>query len=121
MARKRALSMTAVQVIQAVSAGHRYGFDVMDATGLPSGTVYPAMSRLERDGLLRSSWESADVAHDEKRPPRRYYRVTAPGIEALEAALDRLRVLEAARREAERAAVVAGLAFPGEPLGGTTG
>lgn len=113
--------MTAVHVIQAVSAGHRYGFDVMDATGLPSGTVYPALSRLERDGLLRSSWENADVAHREKRPPRRYYRVTAHGLKSLETALERLRVLEAARRDAERAGAVRGRGLTGEAFGGATG
>lgn len=110
--------MTAVQVIQAIAAGHRYGFDVMDATGLPSGSVYPALSRLERDGLLRSSWERADVAHEEKRPPRRYYRVTAGGVQALEGALDRLRKLEAARRVAERKAGARRPGGTGEALGG---
>ena len=107
--------MTALHVIQAVAAGHRYGFDVMDVTGLPSGSVYPALSRLERDGLLRSSWESAELAHEAKRPPRRYYRVTARGIEALDAALDRLRRLEAERRSAVRAPLA------GEAFGGATG
>jgi PadR family transcriptional regulator PadR len=118
MTKKRGLSMTAVQVIQAIAAGYRYGFDVMDATGLPSGTVYPALSRLERDGLLRSSWESADVAHTEKRPPRRYYRVTAAGVQALEAALDRLRRLEEARRAAQRKAGVRRPGGTGDALGG---
>jgi len=35
-----------------------YGFSVMEMTGLPSGTVYPAMRRLERDELIRSHWET---------------------------------------------------------------
>ena len=34
-------------VLRAVAAGHRYGFDVMEACALPSGTVYPALRRLE--------------------------------------------------------------------------
>jgi DNA-binding PadR family transcriptional regulator len=94
MATSRNLSLTALSVLQAVAHGYRYGFDIMDATGIPSGTVYPALNRLERNGLLRSRWEAADLAHDEKRPPRRYYRITAAGAEALEEALSLLRRLE---------------------------
>ena len=67
--------------------GFEYGFDVIDTTGLPSGTVYPALSRLERDGYLRSAWEDDDSAHREGRPARRYYRVTAPGARVLDETL----------------------------------
>lgn len=79
----RRLSITAVSVLQAIANGYEYGFDVIDQTGLPSGTVYPALSRLERDGFLRSAWENETAAHAEGRPARRYYRVTAPGVKAL--------------------------------------
>ncbi len=89
----RQLSITAVSVLQAIADGHEYGFDVIDATGLPSGTVYPALSRLERDGYLRSAWEDEASAHAEGRPARRYYRVTAPGVRALAAALAHYRAL----------------------------
>ena len=40
-------------ILQAVDAGFVYGFSIMEMTGLPSGTVYPAMRRLERDELIR--------------------------------------------------------------------
>ena len=79
----RRLSIAALSVLQAVANGFEYGFDVIDATGLPSGTVYPALSRLERDGYLRSAWEDERRAHADGRPARRYYRVTAPGARAL--------------------------------------
>jgi DNA-binding PadR family transcriptional regulator len=49
------LSITAVSVLQAVADGYEYGFDVIGETGFPSGTVYPALSRLVRDGYLRSA------------------------------------------------------------------
>lgn len=94
MSNPRNLSLTALSVLQAVAHGYRYGFDIMDATGNPSGSVYPALNRLERNGLLKSRWEEAAVAHDEKRPPRRYYNITAAGAEALQEALDLLRQLE---------------------------
>ncbi|REJ83260.1 MAG: PadR family transcriptional regulator [Acidobacteria bacterium] len=58
----------------------------MDATGLPSGTVYPALRRLEDSGFVRSSWEPHARAERAKRPRRRYYEVTASGVTALEAA-----------------------------------
>ena len=70
-------------VLRAVAAGHRYGFDVMEACALPSGTVYPALRRLERAGLLRSGWERAADAHAEGRPRRRTYVLTPPGRDAL--------------------------------------
>jgi DNA-binding PadR family transcriptional regulator len=66
-------------VLLAIRAGHRYGFDVMDATGLPNGTVYPLLRRLERRGVLAGAWEREDLARAEQRPPRRYYRLTSAG------------------------------------------
>jgi PadR family transcriptional regulator, regulatory protein PadR len=77
------LSVAAVSVLQAVANGAVYGFDVIETTGLPSGTVYPALSRLERDGLLKSAWEDETQAHEDGRPARRNYRLTAPGTRAL--------------------------------------
>lgn len=84
----RSMGMAALRVLQAVAGGAEYGFDIIDATGLASGTVYPALSRHERDGYVKSSWEDPRRAHQERRPPRRYYRVTAEGKRALEAVLD---------------------------------
>jgi PadR family transcriptional regulator PadR len=89
----RPLSMTVARVLDAVARGYEYGFDLIDATGLPSGTVYPALARLERDGYLRSSWEDEAAAHEEGRPARRYYRVTAAGVRALDASLAHYRAL----------------------------
>lgn len=66
-------------VLLAIRAGHRYGFDLMDATGLPNGTVYPLLRRLERRGVLEGAWEQGEAAKAEQRPPRRYYRLTVQG------------------------------------------
>ena len=52
------LSHTSALILQTISHGYCYGFDIMDVTGLPSGTVYPALRRLERDRLIHSKWES---------------------------------------------------------------
>ena len=49
-------------VLQALLDGHHHGFDVMEATGLPSGTVYPILRRLDAEGCVRSRWEKEGVA-----------------------------------------------------------
>lgn len=63
----------------------------MDATALPSGTVYPVLSRAEERGHVVSHWEDAETHRREGRPARKYYRLTPEGREALEEALNRLR------------------------------
>jgi DNA-binding PadR family transcriptional regulator len=78
-------------VLQALASGYHHGFDILDATGLPSGTVYPILRRLDREGMVRAKWEKAEVAHREQRPPRRYYELTAAGERLLAAARDRYR------------------------------
>jgi DNA-binding PadR family transcriptional regulator len=77
-------------VLRAVAAGYKYGFDVMETCGLPSGTVYPALRRLEKAQLLMSRWESATDAHAHGRPRRRTYALTADGRKALPQAEEKL-------------------------------
>jgi PadR family transcriptional regulator PadR len=88
------LSHTAAMILQALDGGFVYGFSIMEMTGLPSGTVYPAMRRLERDELIRSNWEKQSIADAEQRPPRKYYRLTAAGNATLEASRRRYPLLE---------------------------
>jgi PadR family transcriptional regulator PadR len=87
------LSHTAAMILQAVNAGFVYGFSVMEMTGLPSGTVYPAMRRLERDELIHSHWEQQAIADAEQRPPRKYYKLTKAGRSTLEASRKRYPLL----------------------------
>ena len=65
-----------------------YGLEIGDEAGLRSGTVHPILARLEGVGWLVSRWEDID-ASAEGRPPRRYYRLTAAGVQAARAALAR--------------------------------
>ncbi len=88
------LSHTAAMILQALDAGFVYGFSIMEMTGLPSGTVYPAMRRLERDDLIRSQWEKQSIADAEQRPPRKYYKLTADGRITLESSRKRYPLLE---------------------------
>ncbi len=87
------LSHTSAMILQAISAGHIYGYTVMEVTGLPSGTVYPALRRMERDQWIRSQWERQSVADAEQRPPRKYYRLTRSGEITLEASRKRYPLL----------------------------
>lgn len=88
------LSHTAALILQALDAGFVYGFSIMEMTGLPSGTVYPAMRRLERDELILSRWERQSIADAEQRPLRKYYKLTAAGKRTLEASRRRYPLLE---------------------------
>lgn len=83
MGRLFSLTYPTAAVLLAIRSGHRYGFDVMDATGLPDGTVYPILRRLERRGVLVGRWEAEAVAKAEQRPQRRYYGLTPLGEEAM--------------------------------------
>ena len=40
------------------------------------GTIYPLLSRLQKDGLLKHDWQES-----EQGPPRKYYQTTAYGEE----------------------------------------
>ncbi len=87
------MTHSTAMVLQALSTGHVYGFDIMDITGLPGGTVYPALRRLEAADLVESEWEEGGVAQEEGRPARKYYRLTDEGTTVLAAAVQRFRVL----------------------------
>ena len=83
MGRLFSLTYPTAAVLLAIRGGHRYGFDIMDATGLPDGTVYPILRRLERRGVLSGEWEDEAVARTEQRPARRYYALTPVGEESM--------------------------------------
>jgi DNA-binding PadR family transcriptional regulator len=88
-----ALSFTGLFVLQALARGHGFGFDIMEVTGLPSGTIYPALRRLEALELVRSDWEDEGKARRHGRPRRRYYELTPAGRRRLGEAEARYRAL----------------------------
>ena len=73
-------------LLAALRGEPRHGYAVMErvrtASGgrfdYPEGTVYPALHRLEADGMLRSRWSEVDGRR------RRVYELTAKGSGALE-------------------------------------
>src|SRR5271155_905565 len=85
------LSHSVAIILKALSLGYQFGFEIMEVSGLPSGTVYPALRRLERDGLVSSSWEAE--ALKEQRPARRYYELTRVGKEVESTATKRYPLL----------------------------
>jgi len=91
--RKSYLSYTMALTLQAVENGYGYGFDIMAITGLPSGTVYPALRRLESAEFVVSKWEKQAIAQEAQRPPRKYYEVTKLGRTVLTEARQRFRLL----------------------------
>ena len=87
------VSYVALFVLQALAQGYKYGFDIMDATELPSGTVYPALRRLEALGFVASTWENESSAHRQNRPRRRNYQLTPAGRRQLAVAEARYRAV----------------------------
>jgi PadR family transcriptional regulator PadR len=96
MAKKPKLTYATSLVLQAIDSGYKYGFDIMDVSGLPDGTVYPALRRLAGHGMLKSVWVDGTKAHEHKRPARRYYELTPEGGLMLTEARARFRGITAA-------------------------
>jgi PadR family transcriptional regulator, regulatory protein PadR len=91
------LSLATATILNAVANGYSFGFDIVDITGMPGGTVYPALRRLEDAGFLTSEWEKSRVAQAELRPRRKYYEITASGRKVLAEAVQRYRLLDQAQ------------------------
>ena len=86
--------LSTITILKAIANGYRHGFDIIDVTGLPGGTVYPALGKLETDGLVHSRWEDQKTAQEEGRPPRRYYELRPAGERLLADSLRQIRDLE---------------------------
>ena len=88
-------------------AAPRYGYDLMKAARLPSGTLYPLLARLEHQKLVTSAWATP---RQEGQRPRKYYQLTGEGI--------RIARLELAHASARRRRAPA---RPGHPAPGRLG
>ena len=86
MAREAFAGHLDLLLLAALRSEARHGYAVIEhmrrASGgrfaYPEGTVYPALHRLESDGLLRSRWNEVDGRR------RRVYELTAKGGRALD-------------------------------------
>jgi PadR family transcriptional regulator len=76
------------------AAQPRYGYDLMKATGFPSGKLYPILARLQAADWLEKQVEDVDPAAA-GRPARRLYRINPDRVAAIRTELaalsDRLR------------------------------
>ena len=72
-------------ILALIAQKPRYGYDLVTALGVwpalqtAEGTLYPLLRRLQKDGLLEANWQESASG-----PPRKYYRLSAGGTEALE-------------------------------------
>ena len=85
------LSHNLAMILQTIGAGHIYAYTILAATGLPSGTIYPALRRLEEEGFIHSLWEPQPAG--DTRPPRKTFQLTQAGDSALETARKRYPLL----------------------------
>ncbi len=71
-------------VLAMLADSERYGFELVHSLGTTyglvtgEGTIYPLLARLRRQGLVETSWRES-----ESGPPRRYYRLSTDGKDAL--------------------------------------
>jgi len=71
-------------VLALLERGERYGFDLVrelaevDGMVTTEGTIYPMLARLRRDGVVETTWRESPAG-----PPRRYYKLTPSGGQAL--------------------------------------
>lgn len=76
----------------------RHGYELMQATSLKSGSLYPMLIRLSDDGLLDARWQTdADSGR-----PRREYRLNTAGRSLATERIARFAVREGAKRSAQQ-------------------
>ncbi|MFG3231698.1 PadR family transcriptional regulator [Streptomyces antibioticus] len=78
-----------IQVILALMEdpeGRHWGYELSKQSGVRSGVLYPMLRRMLEDGWLEDGWEDPSEISD-KRPPRRYYKLSGEGQAAVAAIL----------------------------------
>jgi len=77
---------TGLLILSVLAEKSDYGYEIVKSVNKAAenfytwqeGTIYPLLRKLEKDGLLRSQWETADNGRG-----RKYYYITARGREAI--------------------------------------
>ncbi|KUN37695.1 hypothetical protein AQJ30_15535 [Streptomyces longwoodensis] len=64
-----------------------FATEIMKAAGIGSGSLYPALARMEAEDWITQESEDPEVAKAERRPARRYFQMTGKGAVAAHAAL----------------------------------
>lgn len=81
MRRTHSLVLVAAAFMREPGDPH-WGYQLSKEAGVRSGVLYPILHRMLDEGWLDDGWEDPRELRD-SRPPRRYYRVTPEGREAL--------------------------------------
>ena len=55
-----------------------YGLEIAKAAGIGNATIYAALTRMKRSGMVRAGWETLGPS-ELGRPQRRLYSLTAEG------------------------------------------
>jgi PadR family transcriptional regulator, regulatory protein PadR len=111
MGQRIRITLQTLQVLRALlddPGDEHYGLEVSRNAGLPTGSIYPILTRLEVAGWVTSAWEDIDEAAEGRRR-RRYYRLSSDGVE-----FARRQVLEAQRSLAPTRRRPSGRLQPGE-------
>jgi DNA-binding PadR family transcriptional regulator len=93
MAKAPNLSYEARRVLRVMidaPAAEHYGLELAENAGLPIGSIYPILARLERAKWIESAWEDIDPSREGRRP-RRYYRLTPLGMKSARAVVEEVR------------------------------
>lgn len=83
MGQRVRITLQTLQVLRALlddPGGEHYGLEISRNAGLPTGSIYPILARLEAAGWVTSAWEDIDEATEGRRR-RRYYRLSSDGVE----------------------------------------
>ncbi len=99
-----------VVVLEILSRGRMYGYELSEAIGqrsgnilsLGKGTLYPLLYNLEANGFVQAEWEE-----NESKRKRRYYSITSEGKDQLARQKEQWRQLQ------QGVAMVFGMLKPG--------
>lgn len=80
-------------VLRVCSKGPKYTSDIITELYkaemvVVEGTIYPLLSKLQKDGLLSYEWQES-----EQGPPRKYYKITDYGREVSECVVKKINLL----------------------------
>lgn len=74
--RRSPQTLAVLSALSRSSQRWQYGYDLLQETGLKSGTLYPILARLQQGGWLEQRWQKASGPG---RPPRHLYRLSRQG------------------------------------------
>ena len=85
-------------VLVLLSRGDNYAYDIAsrmaEAVGMGEGTIYPLMRRMQNEGLVSTYLKESDSG-----PPRKYYRLTKSGAQALKSQISDWQAFETSVRK----------------------